>query len=121
MANEFGELLRALRIAAAVSLGELSRHLEISVTYLSDVERGTRAPLSPARIGKTANFLGLTAADATRLLEVAAKSRGFFELAAENMSPTGSKVGAALMRGWPQYTEADLERIAKLLEELEDQ
>jgi len=36
------EALRSLRVARSVSLSELSRSSGVSVTYLSDVERGRR-------------------------------------------------------------------------------
>jgi len=35
--------LRAIRLAAGLSLREVSRRLRISPSYLSDIERGTRA------------------------------------------------------------------------------
>ena len=50
MSQEFGPLLRSLRVEANVSLGELARHLSFSVPYLSDVERGTKNPLSTDKI-----------------------------------------------------------------------
>ena len=121
MANEFGDLLRALRVAVHVSLGELSRFLEVSVTYLSDVERGTRPPLTVERIEKAALLLELSPQRTLQLLEVAARTRGVFELTASNLSPTGSQVGATLMRGWPRYSEEELQKLAIFLEGLEEE
>ena len=121
MANDFGKLLRSLRVAAGVSMGALGRHLGVSVTYLSDVERGTRAPLTQERIELAGPFLKLDKPKLLKLLEVAAEGRGFFELGVnENVSPTAKQVGATLMRGWPRYTEDDLTELAQFLQSLED-
>jgi transcriptional regulator with XRE-family HTH domain len=75
--NSFGELLRRLRTDAQKSLGDLARHLEKSVAYLSDVELGKRAPLSIAHILATAKFIGV---DPDALLTSAARDRGTYNL-----------------------------------------
>jgi len=46
MANTFGEILRDIRINAGVGLRELSRLIDKSPGYLSDVENGRAAPPS---------------------------------------------------------------------------
>ena len=121
MARAFGALLRKLREDARVSMGDLSRGLQISVTYLSDVERGTRAPLSQERISLAAKLLSLAQPQLLKLLEVAAEDRGFFELGvSQNQSPKAMEVGAALMRGWPSYSDDDFTKIANILHLLED-
>lgn len=119
MKNSFGQLLRTRRSEAGLSMGALARELEVSVTYLSDVERGTRAPLSSDRIKQAAALMKLDKAELRELDEAAAESRGFFELVADNLSSTGRQVGATLMRGWPSYSDSDFERLMKLLRDLE--
>jgi transcriptional regulator with XRE-family HTH domain len=116
MKGHFGKVLRQLREEAKVSMGTLARHLEISVAYLSDVERGNRAPLTNERILNAAEFLH---AEAGPLLEVAAESRGYYELSASELSPQGRQVGATLMRGWPTYTDKHFEEIARLLQRID--
>src|SRR5580700_8545048 len=59
MKNRFGNLLRKLRIESGRSIGEVARHLEVSTVYISDVERGVRAPLTAERILRAAQFLGV--------------------------------------------------------------
>ena len=114
---DFGRLLRSLREAAGVSMGALARHLEVSVTYLSDVERSTRAPLTSERILKAGELLRLTKTEIHRLDTSAGESRGFYELGIT--SATAREVGATLMRGWPTYTDSQLERLKQYIEELE--
>jgi len=93
-------------------MGELARHLGVSVTYVSDVERGTRAPLTSDRIAHAAAFLGV---DASELLQAAAAARGAFELDASRARPKALEVGSALARGWADLTDEELDAIASLL------
>lgn len=54
----FGRVLRAARLGSALSLRQIARAINVSVTYLSDVERGERPPLSWERIATVARVLG---------------------------------------------------------------
>lgn len=116
MANEFGSLFRRLREAAGVSMGQLARYLGVSTPYLSDVERGRRAPLTEGRIRQASSYLGLDEKNATQLVGAAAESRGFFELGLDAVSQTKFELGAALARRWPSLGD---DRARKVLEELE--
>jgi transcriptional regulator with XRE-family HTH domain len=116
---DFGKLLRSFREAAHVSMGALSRHLGVSVTYISDVERGTRAPLAKERIASAAQLFGLSPEKERALAAAAAESRGFYELGVENLPAPGRDAGATLMRGWPRYTEAEFKKLKEFLEDLE--
>jgi len=116
---DFGKLLRSYREAAHVSMGALARHLGVSVTYISDVERGTRAPLSKERIEAAAIFLKLTHEQERKIAAAAAESRGFYELGAANLPEPGKEAGATLMRGWPRYTETEFEKLKRFLDDLE--
>ncbi len=114
---DFGKLLRSFREAAGVSMGALARHLRVSVTYISDVERGTRAPLTSERIAQAADLMKLPPAQVRELDAAAGEARGFFELGIT--SPVAREVGATLMRGWPSYTDTELQKLMELLAELE--
>lgn len=116
MANEFGSLLRQLRESASVSMGQLARFLGVSTPYLSDVERGRRAPLTESRIHEASSFLRLSSQDGEKLLAAAAGSKGFFELMWDAESQTKLELGAALARRWPSLGD---ERARRVLEELE--
>lgn len=116
MEKRFGELLRASREEAGVSMGTLARHLRVSVPYLSDVERGNRPPLVSQRILEAASFL---AVDSEPLFTAAAEDKGCYELNAAQVTPRGREVGASLMRGWPSYTDSEFEKIQRLLDDLD--
>lgn len=58
MRTDFGESLRTARIAAGLGLLGLAERLGVSVPYLSDVERGNRAPLTAERVRQAAEILG---------------------------------------------------------------
>jgi HTH-type transcriptional regulator, competence development regulator len=66
----FGKLLRSLRLGSGVGLRELSRRIEKSPGYLSDVESGKVPPPSEETIVEIANALN---ADKKTLLNAAKK------------------------------------------------
>jgi transcriptional regulator with XRE-family HTH domain len=112
MRSEFGDLLRKTRKLSGNTMLDLAQHLGVSVVFISDVERGNRAPLTAEKILKLTEFLGV---DPEPLLLKAAKSRGSFELDATGVSGKAQRVGAALMRGWSELKEEDLEKIARIV------
>jgi len=112
MTSEFGDLLRKIRKRSGKTMFQLAQHLGVSVVFISDVERGNRAPLTAERILKLTEFLSL---DPEPFLLAAAKSRGSFELDATRVSGNAQRVGAALMRGWAELKEEDLEKIARIV------
>lgn len=112
MREKFGDLLRRLREEKDKSMGGLARHLGYSVPYVSDVERGNRAPFAPEKIVEAAAYLGVPAQP---LLVAAIESRGSFEIDVRNASPRAMEVGAALMRGFQDLDEDALEKLAAIL------
>lgn len=113
MDQEFGRMLRAAREAAGRTLKEAAEHIGKSIPYLSDVERGHRAPFDNKVISALAAFLQ---ADAQSLLAAAARSRGAFALDAKNVSPQHRVVGAAIARSWSGLSPEQLEQIHEILE-----
>ena len=112
MSQEFGPLLRSLRVEANVSLGELARHLSFSVPYLSDVERGTKNPPSTDKILEAARRLNV---DPTPLLKAAIADRHSIEINLTHSSAKAVEVGAALMRGWADLDDEELNSINEIL------
>jgi transcriptional regulator with XRE-family HTH domain len=104
MESNFGHQLREARQGADMTMGELVRVLGVSVTYISDVERGNRAPLTKDNILKAAAAMKI---DPSRLLAAAAESKGAFELEADHLSDAGREVGAYLSREWRTMTDDD--------------
>jgi transcriptional regulator with XRE-family HTH domain len=68
--DTFGKLLRSLRLESGVGLRELSRLIEKSPGYLSDVESGNVPPPSKETIVQIANALNV---DKKTLLNAAKK------------------------------------------------
>ena len=71
----FGEMLRKERQARLVTLGEMSRHLGVSVAFLSDVELGRRPPFLHEQIMTVANILKLDHATAALLIRSAQRRK----------------------------------------------
>lgn len=108
----FGKLLREERQKAKKTMGELGRHLGVSVPFISDVELGRRPPLSVDRIKLAAEYFGI---DPQPLLAAAVSDRGSIELQAAFATPKKVQVGAGLMRRWADLTDEDLEKIERIL------
>ena len=56
-APRFGQLMREARIRAGMTLGEFSRHLGLSKSFVSDVEVSRRLPFKPDDISRAAHLL----------------------------------------------------------------
>jgi transcriptional regulator with XRE-family HTH domain len=109
--NEFGKVLRQARLASEKTLENLAKRIGCSIPYLSDVERGNRAPFDAARIHLVAACLG---ADVHDLLVAAAKNEGVFRLEAHR-SEQHDKTGGLLMRRWNDMVPDELDAIATIL------
>lgn len=111
----FGNLFREIRKGSGKSMGDVARHLGISVTYLSDVERGERPALSPERIRDACGFMQCSDGDVTRLLSSAAAGAGAFKLPMP-ASLAGREAGAALMRGFDHLDDDAYRAIVDIME-----
>lgn len=112
----FGEVLRRTRRKCHMTLAQLADELDISIAYLSDVERGNRPPFTDERIVASADVLAI---DPDVLRTAAAHSRGVFQFDPDAVSDRAVEVGAALTRKLPTMTDAQLDRLMK--EFLEDE
>ncbi len=77
MRNLFGELLRRLRKEAGVTGTQVAKALEVSASYLHDVEKGRRLPPDIFKILKLAELLRT---DPDPLILAAAHERGYVEI-----------------------------------------
>lgn len=112
MQNQFGPLLRGLRSKAGKTMADVAEHLGVSVAYISDVERGNRAPLTNDRIIAVADFLGIDRSD---LLKAAAADKGNFELRAKDIPPEQAVLGAELVSAWDRLSPSQVRSISKTL------
>ena len=113
----FGALFRETRERAGKSMGDIARHLKVTVPFVSDVERGRRGPFTTEKVIAASNLLGVAP---DRLLQAAAKDRKTIELSAAGARPKMLQVGAGLMRHWKTLTDKQLEEIEKVLGESEE-
>lgn len=111
MSDLFGKAFREARLHANLSIGEVARLLGFSVPYVSDVERGQRAPFAPLTICIAAQAFDV---DSTGLLRLAIQSRGHFTLPA---GPTERhlEVAAILCLRWSEMSERQLQALLESL------
>lgn len=113
MKRKFGQTLRRLRTEARKSMGALARHLGVTVTYVSDVERGNRAPFTVENIIKTAQFLGI---DPQPFFEAATEWDGHLAIDMKlNPSQKAREVGVGMLRSWSNLQDEDFEAIQKII------
>lgn len=116
MPERFGDLLRKQRRKADKTLGDVARLLGVSIVFLSDVERGNRAPLNADRILKVAALLGQ---DPMPLLEAADRERGFIEYDIRKARPLEADVVGGLVAGLQRggISDEQLHNIQRILKQ----
>ena len=74
----FGEFIKAKRLADCRELTQkdVAAKLGISLTLLSDIEKGRRKPFDSAKIELFCDFLGLSDEDRSRMYDLAARETG---------------------------------------------
>lgn len=74
----FGEFIKAKRLADSRELTQkdVADKLGISLTLLSDIEKGRRKPFDSAKIEAFCDFLGLSESDRSRMYDLAARETG---------------------------------------------
>lgn len=114
--RRFGEVLRDMRRKADRTLGQVSRMLDVSTVYLSDVERGNRKPFTRQRILKIAEFLET---NPNNLLQAADRERGVIEYDISKSSSLEVEVVGGLVTGLARggVTKKQLGRIKDILKE----
>lgn len=94
--SAYGKELRRLREREGKSLRELSRELDISPTYVSDVERGFRSPFEDDVTVRIIDFLEID--DGVKLYALAAEDR----------------IRNALTQNFPKLSDDAIGRMVKL-------
>jgi len=112
MGTRFGAELRERRQSAGLTMRELAKGLEVSLSYVSDVERGSRRPWSEDKVRAAA---ALVRADPDEFAALAAEGRGGFVLRAVGVSDQHVRVGAELQRAWERLGEDGLSAIGRAL------
>lgn len=118
MPDRFGDALRRTRQDAERTLGDVAKLLDISVVYVSDVERGNRRPFSNERILKVAKFLKT---DPAPLITAADVERGVIEYDITKAKPLEAAVVGDLVSGLARggVTDDQLQKIRNILKNSE--
>lgn len=118
MSERFGDALRRTRQDAERTLGDVAKLLDISVVYVSDVERGNRRPFSNERILKVAKFLKT---DPAPLITAADVERGVIEYDITKAKPLEAEVVGDLVSGLARggVTDDQLQKIRNILKNSE--
>lgn len=118
MSERFGDALRRTRQDAERTLGDVAKLLDISVVYVSDVERGNRRPFSNERILKVAKFLKT---DPAPLITAADVERGVIEYDITKAKPLEAAVVGDLVSGLARggVTDDQLQKIRNILKNSE--
>jgi len=119
MPERFGDALRKRRKAAGKTLSDVAGLLEVSIVYVSDVERGNRRPFDSDRIIKVAKFLKT---DASPLIAAADQERGVIEYDITKARPLEADVVGGLVSGLARggVTDDQLRNIRKILQKGSD-
>lgn len=75
---DFGQFIRSKRLkdSRELTLRDISKELGISLSMLSDIEKGRRNPFDAEKIEKFCEFLNLPEKDKEHIYDLAAKKRG---------------------------------------------
>lgn len=114
MATRFGSVARDARVAARMSMKDVADVLNLSVAYISDIERGNRyAPQD--KIDDWAMAIGV---DPTRLKRYAMLDRRAVELPVDrsNADAMSNVAAFALERRWNALDERQYSAILRILQ-----
>ena len=116
MPERFGDALRKTRHDAEKTLGDVAKLLDVSVVYVSDVERGNRRPFNNERILKIAKFVK---ADPAPLIAAANVERGIIEYDITKAKPLEVAVVGGLVSGLARggVTDDQLQEIKRILQD----
>lgn len=107
-ARTFGGFVRDKRAEHSLTLGFVARAIEVTPSYVSDVERGRRAPFPDRKLPALAEVLRVPVDE---LVELARLSRG---ITLDSRSREHQDAALALARAWARLTPQQLEAIAEI-------
>jgi transcriptional regulator with XRE-family HTH domain len=119
MPERFGDALRRARQGSGKTLGDVARLLEVSVVYISDVERSNRRPFRNERIVKIAEFVQT---DPAPLIALADVERGVIEYDITKGSQLEADVVGELVSGLARggVTDKQLQKIREILDDSDE-
>lgn len=109
----FGEFVRNKRTFLGLTLDDVSKAVGCSIPYLSEMERGTRNPLSGMKLVRLAKVLQVSK---TALKTVVAIDRGYFLLGSKGISEDKFYLGVQLMEEWDLLDDEMVGRLSEVLD-----
>lgn len=113
----FGKTLKAARKKQRITLRELGAHVNLSVGYLSDIEREERRPPAIEIIKKMEERLGLTD---NRLQKIAKQARNIAPTVMAQKIKTSPRLCEVLMRAGADLSNAQFKQVVKFMESLQE-
>ena len=116
MPERFGDSIRKARRNSEKTLRNIAELLDVSVVYVSDVERGNRRPFSNERILKVAKFVKT---DPAPLIAAADIERGVIKYDITEGKPLEAAVVGDLVSGLARggVTDDQLQKIQRILKD----
>lgn len=109
----YGEYLRRIRTERGLRLKDVAEEVKCTVAYVSDIERGTRAPFCDEDVVKVAKFLKVDPQD---MLDVAHRSKNRFVLEGKSLSPDKRELAARLVDAWDTMDDDTAREIIAVIE-----
>lgn len=107
----FGSKLREFREQAKKTLKDLAEAMDVSVVYVSDIERGRRNPPQTDKLIKIAHLLNI---DVHTLEDWADRDRSRVELNFESRTEIVSDAALVLARKWDTLTDEEASEIMEI-------
>lgn len=71
----FGKLIKGKRLEKNMTMKDVANQLNLSVSYLSDIEKGRRNPLELDKLQALSKILSLTQEEEDQMMDLAGKER----------------------------------------------
>lgn len=106
----FGSSLKKIRLSMGLTQEDIANVIGVSIAYVSDIERGQRAPFQDDDIKKLCKKFP-DAMNYDEMIQLAKVSRPKFILETKNASSTKLSLGAKIQDMWPFMTDVQASRI----------
>lgn len=113
-AKTFGNEMRKIRESKGITLRQLSKKIDCSPTYISDIELGHRKPPTHEMINRICKELSVTT-DVLHSLKIV--ESGELRLSVDNLDTLAITLAACIASRWNSMSYDETKRIISLLSE----
>jgi transcriptional regulator with XRE-family HTH domain len=113
----FGERVRALRDAKAVTLKQMAADLHISAAYLSALEHGKRGQPSPQLVRQICGYFGIIWDEAEEIEALVSLSHPRVVVDTSGLSPKATRLANRLAETIRTLNDGGLDRLLSVLED----